>query len=109
MKHTNARLRAEVIGALGGLHQWAKRCHEAAVAVVRHRSMRGRGARVARGWHPATTSQHSWIVLGNPYDEDATIIDPTIWSYRGELPDVEIGPANKLGHRPHGAGSIWDH
>jgi hypothetical protein len=95
---------------------WGGRCHEISLALVKT-GVFGETARVARGAAEKVTSQHSWIVVGeplpgmskaNPYDPAALVIDPTIFSYRDEKPNVVVTPNRKDVHRPHGSGSIWD-
>lgn len=94
---------------------WAHDCHRAAVTLVRSGKMPV-GARVARGWHPCVRGQHSWVTLGDCYDPDVTIIDPTLWSYlkadpAGKVPhppSIAIGDAANYDGKPHGHGSIWD-
>lgn len=64
--------------------------------------------RVSRGFVKGVGSQHSWITIGmDCYDQKATIVDPTLWSYREDVTGIYVGSAKKLGHQPHGAGSIW--
>lgn len=85
--------------------QWGGRCHEISLAVLRT-GMFGRG-RVARGTCKYVTSQHSWIVLGdNCYDEDAVIVDPTLWNYVQTVNGIFCGFGRW--HRPHGAGMFYD-
>lgn len=100
----------EVAEAIGGLDQWAKKCHQASLAFV-NSPQAPDGARVARGWCKGVSSQHSWVALGSPYDPSTVIIDPTLWSYQNTDPVVYIGTTESLGfgHRPHGDGSIWDY
>lgn len=95
---------------LGGLEPWARRCHEASLALVRagkKAKLLPNNTRVARGWHPRVMSQHSWAVVGNPYDFEAFIIDPTLWSYENQPPGFETGRALDKPHRPHGAGNMF--
>jgi hypothetical protein len=83
---------------------WAHRCHEISRRVLRT-GLFGRG-RVARGTCPGVTSQHSWIVLGDDcYDQDAVIVDPTLWSYVDAVDGIMVSLGGDLGHRPHG----WQH
>jgi hypothetical protein len=44
------------------------------------------------------------------YDDDALIIDPTLWSYVDEVEGVWISTYrdSPYEHRPHGKGSVWD-
>ena len=66
-------------------------------------------ARVARGTAQKVTSQHSWVVVGKDcYAPDATIIDPTLWSYRRDVKGIWIGSLLDGIHEPHGRGSIWE-
>jgi hypothetical protein len=85
---------------------YAKDCHNGALAVVRA----GLATRVARGWCEAVLGQHSWAVVGEDcYDEDATIIDVSLWSYTGAPPQVWVGTMEcHPRHMPHGRGSIWE-
>ena len=97
-----------IVQAVGGLEQWAKKCHEASVAFV-YSDVAPRYARVARGSCKGVRAQHSWVVLGDPYDEYAEIIDLTLWSWVDQSPRLYRGTAEEIGrcHRPHGAGNIW--
>lgn len=88
------------------LSSFAKRCHEASLALVQS-GVLGPKARVARGSHAGVGGQHSWVVLGDPYDPEAPVIDPTLWSYVGEGPNIKTGKV-KDGWHPHGQGSIWE-
>lgn len=98
-----------VTKALGGLDEWYHRCHEASLELVRS-GVLPEGARVARGSHTSVLGQHSWVVIGDPYAADVTIIDPTLWSYLEEqLAFVEISSGSDTRYRPHGAGSIWEY
>ena len=97
------RLATEV---LAPLDQWALKCHGAALTLVQ--SGRFGTCRVARGWGEGVTGQHSWVVLGNDcYDERATVIDPTLWSYDEKVQGVWVGSYRHGKHEPHGKGSIW--
>jgi hypothetical protein len=91
---------------------WAHRCHSVSLAIVRSGVLDlagGTETRVVRGTAVGVTSQHSWIVLsGDPYDQDAWIVDATLWSYREDVAGVWIGSLRDGIHRPHGSGSIWD-
>lgn len=87
------------------LKKWAHRCHEASIALVNA----GIGNRVARGWCSGVSGQHSWVVVGDScYDRSATIIDPTLWSYRKDVKGIFIGLPAQYNHQPHGSGSIWE-
>lgn len=99
----------EIIESVGGLERWAKKCHEASVAFI-NTDIAPKGARVARGFCEGVGSQHSWVVIGDPYDEAAEIIDLTLWSWIGADPHVRRGTALEIGrnHRPHGSGNIWN-
>ncbi len=97
----------KIVEAIGGLTKWAHNCHACSLAIVRT-GLLPQGARVARGSHPLILSQHSWVVIGDPYAKDATILDGTLWSYVDTSPVFLIGTASYLPHRPNGAGSIWD-
>jgi hypothetical protein len=81
--------------------EWAHRCHGISLAVLRT-GLFGHG-RVARGGCSGVGAQHSWIVLGDDcYDEDAPIVDPTLWSYRDDVDGIYAGYREVYGHRPHG-------
>lgn len=88
------------------LTDFAHDCHAAAVAIVRSGAL-GRPCRVARGFCPGVGGQHSWVVVGmDCYDENAIVVDPTLWSYDRELSDREpyvfVGRAHERPHTPHG-------
>ena len=94
-----------VVKALGGsLRPWVGRCHEASLKLVRS-GILPRSARVARGFHPAF-SQHSWVVIGDPYSFKSMIVDPTIWHYEGKAPQVYVKTMKNSPHRPHGLGQF---
>lgn len=95
-----------VRAALEPLDRWTRQCHAASLALVRSGALNTH-ARVARGFHPDVPGQHSWVVLGDDcYDPDATVVDPTLWSYQEADPYIAVG-AGADGYRPHGAGTIW--
>lgn len=93
----------DIVGA--PLEDFAHQCHSASLALVK------RGpwpeARVARGTTAGVRGQHSWVVLGEPYDPHVTILDPTLWSYTASAPSVLVARAVARPHRPHGFGSIY--
>lgn len=103
-QHREMKRKAEA--ALDPMRQWSKRCHEASVALVRSGAFPG--ARVARGVCNGVGGQHSWVVLGDPYDQKATILDPTLWSYTGVASEVYVGDCKKWRHRPFGTGNIFE-
>ena len=96
----------QIIDAIGGLDQWAKNCHACSLAIVRT-GLLPIGTRVARGFHPKVGSQHSWVVIGNPYNRKSIILDGTLWSYTNEEPKLLVGRHPDMKHTPHGYGSIW--
>ena len=98
----------KLIKAIGGLEKWAKRCHECSIALIRT-GLLPDSARVARGWCGSVTSQHSWVVIGDPYDEYAPILDGTLWSYTDQDPMLFYCPRGNNQYTPHGAGSIWNY
>lgn len=94
------------LDVLGPLDQWSHQCHAASLTVVKADVIPG--ARVARGSCVGVGGQHSWIVVGDPYDDDVMIIDPTLWSYRPDVAGVWTGTRSTFGwHTPQGHGSIW--
>jgi hypothetical protein len=98
----------EMTDAIAPLDQWAYNCHQASLALVQSDAI-GEFARVARGWANGPVGQHSWVVVGHdPYDRNARIVDPTLWSYRDDVEGIWVGSAKERQHVPHGAGSIWD-
>lgn len=92
---------------------WAQDCHVVSLGIVKSGVLGlegGTQVRVVRGAARGVPGQHSWIVLsGDPYDDRAWIIDPTLWSYRDDVEGVWIGSYADEMHRPHGLGSIWDY
>jgi hypothetical protein len=99
----DVRALAERVGT-DPLH-WPFNCHSASHAIVQ--SGIYPGARVARGWARGVAGQHSWVVVGDPYDEDARIIDATLWSYDpSRVPGVWEGTQRDRVHTPHGAGHL---
>lgn len=98
---------ARIEEVLHPLDRWAYQCHGASVALVRSGVLPP--SRVARGSCEGVGGQHSWVVLGDDcYDDDATIIDPTLWSYDTSVKGVWVGSYRDGRHTPHGKGSIWD-
>ena len=99
-------LRDKALQALDGLESWSHQCHAAALKLVQSGVLGP--ARVARGGGEGVIGQHSWVVLGDDcYDDDATIVDPTLWSYRDDIEGVWVGTYRDGMHMPHGKGSIW--
>lgn len=102
---TSGTIEEQAYKVLSPLVDWAHRCHEASLALVKA----GVGTRVARGTCRGVGGQHSWVVVGdNCYDPKAVIIDSTLWSYRDDVVGIWVGSAKKGWHQPHGAGLIWD-
>jgi hypothetical protein len=92
---------------LNPLEGWAQQCHAASMRLMN--SGRFGTCRVARGWCKGVGSQHSWLVIGDDcYDQDATIIDGTLWSYDKTVDGVWVGAMRDGRHGPHGSGSIWN-
>lgn len=97
---------AMVEETLAPLDRWAGQCHAASVELMR--SGQFGVCRVARGSADGVAAQHSWLVLGDDcYADNATIIDPTLWSYDKTVKGVWVGGYRDGRHRPHGKGSIW--
>lgn len=84
-------------------HDWAQQCHSASLALVQT-GLLGPDARVARGACLGVAGQHSWVVVGDPYDPAAAIVDITLWSYDETAPKVWTGTMQDGRHRPHGYG-----
>jgi hypothetical protein len=101
--------RTAIRRALAPLDRWSKQCHGASLELVRSEVL-PEGARVARGTCRGVGGQHSWVVLGNPYDPGARIIDPTLWSYDKTVKGIWYGSATDGRHVPFGGGrgEIWD-
>ena len=93
--------------ALEPLERWDHQCHAASLYLVRSGVLPV--ARVARGRAKGVSGQHSWVVVGSDcYDPRAVIVDPTLWSYAGDGPQVSFLNARDGIHVPHnGKGSIW--
>lgn len=103
---------AQVEGEIGPLEHFSHQCHAASLALVRS-GLLSNDARVARGFLKGISSQHSWVVLGDPYDPSSVIIDVTAWSYDlqrngGTVPRVWVTSGAEGGHTPHGRDSILD-
>lgn len=103
----SADLLRNIEAHIGGLKKWKHNCHAASLAIVKT-GLLGPMARVARGWCIGVTSQHSWVVIGDPYDPDTVILDPTRWSYTHTPPKMIVTTADDPRYMPHGRGSIWD-
>ncbi|QGJ92750.1 hypothetical protein QDA04_gp80 [Microbacterium phage Megan] len=90
---------------------WAFNCHGASLAIVQ--SGIYPGARVARGLCKGVPGQHSWVVADygdeGVYDEQAHVIDPTLWCYDLTVTNVWQGSYMGVGwrHRPHGWGHFF--
>lgn len=89
-------------------------CHVASLMIASSASKVGLPnaprTRVARGTCEGAGGQHSWVVVGDPYNPE-WIIDPTIWHYRRYEPEPIIvrGDSSVVGQWvPHGSGNIWD-
>jgi hypothetical protein len=92
---------------LDPLERWEHNCHAASVQLVR--SGRFGVCRVVRGACEGVPGQHSWVILGDDcYDDRATIIDPTLWSYDDRELGIWTGTYRDGLHTPHGKGSIWN-
>ena len=78
-------------------------CHVVSLAIVQ--SGIYPGSRVARG-HAVGVGfgQHSWVVVGSPYNPLAHIVDATLWSYDETVPGVWQGTMRDKVHVPHGYG-----
>ena len=107
----------QIADAIGRpVHRWAKQCHAVSLEIVRS-GVLGVPARVARGWTPGIVGQHSWVVYAHPdrpdelpdcYDDEAHILDATLWSYDPTAPKLLWAHAFDRPHTPHGAGSIFE-
>lgn len=98
--------RDEIGAALYPLVQWHHRCHQSSLALVKSGVLPG--SRVARGACTGVGGQHSWVVLGYPYDPQVVIIDPTLWSYDQTVAGIWYGSAADGRHAPFGGvGTIW--
>jgi hypothetical protein len=107
MTHQDDAAIATAEQVLAPLDRWAGQCHAASVKLVR--SGRFGTCRVARGACSGVGSQHSWLILGsNCYEDDATIIDPTLWSYDDTVTGVWVGTYQDGRHQPHGKGFIFE-
>ena len=84
---------------------WARSCHRISYAIVASDLFAPGTCRVARGTCRGVPGQHSWIVFGDPYDLDAPILDPTLWSYVPAAPTLWTGDGHSMfRHRPAGFG-----
>lgn len=96
---------------MGDWEKWARKCHQASLHLVKS-GVLGQGGlvRVARGTCKGVGGQHSWAVVGNPFEPDL-IVDVTRWSYEPGRSHIviETDMTSKSGrhYRPHGAGSIF--
>ena len=92
--------------AIGSIDKFAFQCHAASLALVKS-GLLTRAARVARGSCPGIGGQHSWVVIGDPYDPGAWVVDITAWSYDEKRPRVWV-TRNMVTHMPQwGIGSLW--
>lgn len=92
------------------LDRVAHQCHAVSLAIVKSGIFPG--ARVARGYAVGVTGQHSWVVADfgpdGVYDENAHIIDATLWSYDETVTRVWQGTYRDDKHRPHGWGYAFN-
>lgn len=89
---------------------FSQQCHSVSLGLVRS-GLLGEGGpslRVARGACFGVGGQHSWVVMGNPYDDRAVIVDLTLWSYNPSQPRIWLGSGQSGLHRPKGYGWIYD-
>jgi len=89
---------------------FAHDCHSVSWALIRS-GLLGEGGptlRVARGACRGVGGQHSWVVLGHPYNRKATIVDLTLWSYDKTKPRIWVGTMRDGLHRPKGYQLIFD-
>lgn len=91
--------------------KWRHQCHGVSLRIVKARLLPD--ARVARGVCSRVGGQHSWVVYGgySPYDDEAYILDPTMWSWQEPEPEPFLWWGRMLDgvHRPFGYGSIWEY
>jgi len=83
-------------------------CHSVSWHLIRS-GLLGEGGpslRVARGACLGVGGQHSWVVMGHPYDDQAIIVDLTLWSYNPMQPRIWLGSMQSRLHRPKGYGQI---
>lgn len=90
---------------------WRGQCHVASLQLVKSGLLAR--SRVARGWVKGIGSQHSWVVVGDPYRPER-IVDLTRWSYLPEHAQEESSaevPFNERhAYAPHGGtGTIWSY
>jgi len=90
------------------LENYYHSCHAASLQLVRS-GLLGPTARVARGSCRGVGGQHSWAVIGDPYESSSTIVDITLWSYTGDGKEiwVWVGSMDNGLHRPQGYSSIF--
>jgi hypothetical protein len=89
---------------------FAQQCHSVSLGLVRS-GLLGEGGpslRVARGACFGVGGQHSWVVMGHPYDDRAIIVDLTLWSYSPHQPRIWLGSIQSGLHKPKGYGMIYD-
>jgi hypothetical protein len=105
----SSETRARIRQFMAPLDHWSHKCHAASLELVRSELL-AESARVARGTCQGVGGQHSWVVIGDPYDPKVQIIDPTLWSYDPEVKDIWYGSGRDGKHVPFGGGrgTIWD-
>jgi hypothetical protein len=89
---------------------FAYNCHAVSWALIRT-GLLGEGGpnlRIARGACHGVGGQHSWVVIGHPYNQRATIVDLTLWSYSPNQPRIWIGSMLTGFHRPKGCDIVFD-
>lgn len=94
---------ARLMERIGYTGTVALNCHVVSLAIVQSGILPN--ARVARG-HAVGVGfgQHSWVVVGNPYNPLNHIVDATLWSYDETVPGVWQGTQRDGVHMPHGYG-----
>lgn len=106
---TNEQLYKAACSVFAYLEPWKDRCHEASLKLVRSGKLPDE-ARVARGWcvdevdGPVIPSQHSWVCIGDPYDDSSIVVDPTRMLHTNEFPRVWVGYTGDGGYHAHGKG-----
>lgn len=100
---------AEIEKSIGiPFSNWERQCHVISLAFVKADFLPP--CRVARGKAKGMFSQHSWVVIGDDcYDEEAEIVDPTLWSYDDSVEGIWQGTLQDGIHHPHGEGRIWEY
>lgn len=90
---------------------WGGHCHDVSLRLVRSGILGEPGpeCRVVRGAGIGIGGQHSWVVVGDPFDPVSKLIDPTAFGWR-KADDLVVTTVGDPRYTAHGYDprSIWE-